>query len=293
MSETTSAAVLGTGTMGAAMARNLLAAGLHVRVWNRTPAKAEALAGEGAVFCSEPADAVRGADTVLTSLFDSASVLRTMHEALDGLSEGTAWLQASTVGPEGTAPLAAFAREHGLEFLDSPVLGTKAPAEAGRLTVLASGSTAARDKAGPVLDAIGSRTVWLDTEPGSASRLKLVLNNWVLTLINGTAETLALAEGLGVDPSAFLDAVQGGPLDSPYLRTKAAHIINGDYTASFPLSGARKDATLIAQEAERAGVRLDLAPAGAERLRRAEELGHGAEDAAASFLAGFEERRRS
>ncbi|MGP3989925.1 NAD(P)-dependent oxidoreductase [Streptomyces sp. 3N207] len=291
MPDENSVAVLGTGTMGAAMARNLSAAGLRVRAWNRTRARAEPLTGHGITVTDEAAEAVRGADTVLTSLHDGPAVLAAMRAAASGLAEGTLWIQASTVGPDGTAPLVEFADTQGLCFLDAPVLGTKAPAEAGQLTVLVSGgsgSSLVRERAAPVLDAIGAKTLWLGEQPGAASRLKLVVNNWVLTLINGTAETLALAEGLGVEAADFLGAVAGGPLDVPYLQAKARLILEGAYDASFLLSGARKDAELITGAARKAGVRLDATPAIAERLRRAEAQGHGADDAAASFFASYE-----
>ncbi|MFI8853524.1 NAD(P)-dependent oxidoreductase [Streptomyces sp. 891-h] len=291
MPDETSVAVLGTGTMGAAMARNLSAAGLRVRAWNRTRARAEPLTGHGITVTDEAAEAVRGAGTVLTSLHDGPAVLAAMRAAAPGLVEGAVWIQASTVGPDGLAPLAEFAEAHGLRFLDAPVLGTKAPAEAGQLTVLVSGgsgSALVRERTAPVFDAIGARTLWLGQEPGAASRLKLVVNNWVLTLINGTAETLALAEGLGVEADDFLGAVAGGPLDAPYLQAKARLILEGAYEAGFPLSGARKDAELITRAARDAGVRLDATPAMADRLRRAETQGHGGDDAAASFYASFE-----
>ncbi|MDJ1130616.1 NAD(P)-dependent oxidoreductase [Streptomyces iconiensis] len=288
MSDPTSVAVLGTGTMGAAMARNLAHAGLRVRAWNRTRAKAEPLTADGVDVTQEAADAVRGADVVLTVLYDGPSVLEAMRAAAPGLGAGTVWAQASTVGPEGLPPLEEFAREHGLRFLDSPVLGTKAPAEAGKLTVLVSGPEDAQESAAPVFGAIGSRILPAGAEPGGASRSKLVFNNWVLTVINGTAETLALARGLGVDPRDFLSAVDGGPLDLPYLRAKAEQILTDDYGASFALSGARKDAELISAAAGRAGVRLDLTPAAVERMRRAEAQGHGAEDAVASYFASFD-----
>ncbi|MEU7313354.1 NAD(P)-dependent oxidoreductase [Streptomyces sp. NPDC007083] len=291
MSYETSVAVLGTGTMGAAMARNLSSAGLTVRAWNRTRSRAEPLAAHGVGVAEEAAEAVRGAGTVLTSLHDGPAVLDAMRAAAPGLSEGTVWLQTSTVGPDGLGPLVEFAGAQGLRFLDAPVLGTKAPAEAGELTVLVSGASddpGVRECAAPVLDAIGARTLWLGAEPGAASRLKLVVNNWVLTLINGTAETLALAEGLGVDPDAFLGAVAGGPLDAPYLQAKARLALEGGYEASFPLSGARKDAELIVRAARESGVRLDAAPAVAERLRRAEAQGHGGDDAVASYFASYE-----
>ncbi|GAA1896874.1 NAD(P)-dependent oxidoreductase [Streptantibioticus ferralitis] len=273
------------------MARNLLRAGHTVRVWNRTRSRAESLAADGAYVADDPADAVRGADTVLTILLDGPSVLDAMRAAAPELRQGMVWLQSSTVGPEALAPLAELAAEHGLHFVDAPVLGTKAPAEQGKLQVLAAGPQAARPIADRVFDAIGSRTVWLaeDGTEGAASKLKLVFNSWVLTVINGTAETLALAKGLGVDPQQFLAALEGTTLDSPYLRMKAQAILSGDYTPSFTVSATFKDARLIAEAAERAGVRQYLAPAGVERLRQAVELGHGDKDAAASYLASFDD----
>ncbi|RSO42974.1 3-hydroxyisobutyrate dehydrogenase [Streptomyces sp. WAC 06725] len=290
MPDKTSVAVLGTGIMGSAMARNLAGAGLDVRAWNRTRAKAEPLAADGVRVVDTPAEAVDGADAVLTVLLDGPAVLDAMRQSTPALRAKTLWLQMSTVGTDGVDPLAAFAREHGLDLVDAPVLGTKEPAEKGLLTVLAAGPQEVRDRAGRVLDVVGQRTLWLgeDAAAGTASRLKLAVNSWVLTVINGTGEALALAQGLGVDPRALLDAVAGGPLDLPYLRMKSELILSGDYPASFTVSAARKDARLIAEAAERAGVRMDLATAAAERFRRAEEQGHGDEDGAAAYFASFD-----
>ena len=287
MSERLSVAVLGTGIMGAPMARNLCSAGLDVRVWNRTRAKAEPLAEAGARVADSPRDAVEGADVLLTMLHDGPATAETVRAAAPGLRSGVIWLQCTTAGLEGLPPLAELGREYGLVFVDAPVLGTRAPAEAGQLLVLAAGPESARTGAGPVLEAIGSRTVWVGEGPGAASRLKLVCNSWVLAVTHGTAEALALADGLGVDPQSFLDAIEGGSLDMGYLRIKADTIRSGQYTPSFAVSTAEKDARLIVSAGEEAGVRLDVAEAGAERFRRAAELGHGDEDMAASYFASF------
>ncbi|MEU5207966.1 NAD(P)-dependent oxidoreductase [Streptomyces sp. NPDC020742] len=290
-SGTPSVAVLGTGIMGAAMARNLARAGLDVRVWNRTRARAEPLAADGALVTDTPAEAVDGAGVVLTMLLDGDAVLDAMRQAAPSLAAGTLWLQSSTVGTEGLERLARFADEHRLRFVDAPVLGTKDPAEKGELTILAAGPQDVRERAGRVFDRIGGRTQWVgeDGTGGAASRLKLVVNTWVLTVISGTGETLALAEGLGVDPRDFLAAVAGGALDLPYLRLKSELILSGDYPASFTVSAARKDARLITEAAAAAGVRTDLVAAAAERFRRAEAQGHGDEDGAAAYFASFPE----
>ncbi|MBM4796315.1 NAD(P)-dependent oxidoreductase [Streptomyces sioyaensis] len=290
-SDTLSVAVLGTGIMGAAMARNLAGAGLDVRAWNRTRARAEPLAADGIRVTGTPAEAVDGADVVLTMLLDGPAVLDALHQAAPALPPGALWLQMSTVGPEGLAPLARFAGEHGLRFVDAPVLGTKDPAEKGELTILAAGPQDVRERAERIFGVVGSRTQWVgeDAADGAASRLKLVVNTWVLTVISGTGETLALAKGLGVDPRDFLAAVAGGALDLPYLRLKSELILSENYPASFTVSAARKDARLITEAAQNAGVHVDLLAGAAERFRRAEGQGHGDKDASAAYYAGFDD----
>ncbi|MGW2405407.1 NAD(P)-dependent oxidoreductase [Streptomyces sp. NPDC001739] len=289
--DTLSVAVLGTGIMGTAMARNLARAGLDVRAWNRTRARAEPLAADGVRIADTPAEAVGGADVVLTMLLDGDAVLDAVRQAAPALPAGALWLQMSTVGDEALDPLARLADDHGLRFVDAPVLGTKAPAEKGELTVLAAGSPDVRERAERVFGIVGSRTQWVgeDGASGAASRLKLVVNTWVMTLITGTGETMALAKGLGVDPREVLAAVAGGALDVPYLRMKSDLILSGEYPASFTVSAARKDTRLITEAAHRAGVRVDLAEAAAERFRRAEAQGHGDEDGAAAYFASFDD----
>ncbi|MGW1407053.1 NAD(P)-dependent oxidoreductase [Streptomyces sp. NPDC002403] len=279
-------AVLGTGIMGSAMARSLLRAGLDVRAWNRTHSKATPLAADGATVTETAEEAVRGADVVLTMLKDGPSVAAALAAAAGGLHAGQVLLQSSTVGPEATVDLAQRTADLGPVYLDAPVAGTKQPAEQGALTVLVSGPSAVRAKAEPVLDAIGQRTVWVGEAPGAASRLKLVVNTWVITLVNNIAECLNLAEGLGVDPQIFLDLVKGGPLDSAYLQGKSAAVLSGDLTPSFTLSTALKDTRLILDAARSSGVRLDLVSASADRLSRAEAAGHGDEDMIATYYAG-------
>ncbi|MFD7433967.1 NAD(P)-dependent oxidoreductase [Streptomyces sp. NPDC059861] len=291
MTDTLTVSVLGTGIMGAAMARNIAGAGHTVRAWNRSRAKAEPLAAVGAHVAGTPAEAVEGADVVLTILYDGATALDVMRQAAPALRAGTAWAQSTTAGLESVTELAAFAREHGLVFYDAPVLGTRQPAEDGALLVLAAGPGQGREAVTPVFDAVGARTVWTgeDGAAGTATRLKLVANSWVLAATNAAGETLALARALGVDPQHFFDAIAGGPLDMGYLRVKSAMILDGRLSPpQFAVTTAAKDARLIVEAGERNGVRLDVAAAGARRLARAAEQGHGDEDMAAAYFASFE-----
>ncbi|MER7981836.1 NAD(P)-dependent oxidoreductase [Streptomyces sp. NPDC095817] len=292
MNDTLTVSVLGTGIMGAAMARNIARAGHPVRVWNRTAAKAEPLAADGAYVAPSPEEAVRGADVVLTMLYDGPATLDTMRQAAPGLRDGAVWAQSTTAGIDAVAELAGFARAHGLAFFDAPVLGTRAPAEAGQLTVLAAGPVAARDAVTPVFDAVGSRTVWTgeDGAAGSATRLKLVANSWVLAATAATGEALALAKGLGVDPQDFFGLIAGGPLDMGYLHAKAGLVLEERLSpAAFAVTTAEKDARLIVTAGRQNGVRLDVAEAAAERFARAAAQGHGDEDMAAAYFASFDE----
>ncbi|MFD5947439.1 NAD(P)-dependent oxidoreductase [Streptomyces collinus] len=288
--------VLGTGIMGAAMARNLARAGHTVHAWNRTRAKAEPLAAEGVRIADSPEQAVRDTDIVLTMLHDGPAALETMREAAPALRPGIAWVQSSTAGLDGVAELAAFAREHGLLFYDAPVLGTRQPAEAGTLTVLAAGPVEGREKVTPVFEAVGARTVWSgeDGAEGGATRLKLVANSWVLAVTAAAGEALALSKALGVDPQNFFDLVAGGPLDMGYLRAKSDLVLEGRLTPpQFAVSTAAKDARLIVQAGAGHGVRLDVAEAAAARMERAAAQGHADEDMAAAYFASFDEKTDS
>ncbi|HWI43085.1 MAG TPA: NAD(P)-dependent oxidoreductase [Nocardioides sp.] len=289
MTERLTVAVLGTGIMGAAMARNLAKAGHEVRVWNRTRAKSEALADDGAQVAASPADAVRDADVILTMLYDGPSALEVMADAVPGLRSGAAWVQSTTAGIDRTEELAAFAREHDLVFLDAPVLGTRQPAEAGQLLVLAGGPADARAQVEPVFEAVGARTVWTG-EAGTATRLKLVANSWVIAATAAVGEVLALAQALDVEPQAFFDAIGGGPLDMGYLHAKSALILDDKLSpAAFAVDTAAKDARLIVEAGEQHGLHLDVAAAGAARLERAAAQGHGDKDMAAAYFASWDE----
>jgi 3-hydroxyisobutyrate dehydrogenase len=277
-------AVLGTGIMGAAMARSLRREGIGVRAWNRTKAKAVPLAADGATVCDEPAEAVAGAAVVLTMLRDADSVEQAMSGALPAVEDGAVWAQTSTVGAAAADRLAGLAARHDVPFFDAPVLGTKQPAEEGKLLVMVSGPTAHRERLQPVFDAIGTRTAWVG-EGTEASRLKLVVNSWVLALTTAIGEAMALAEGLGLDQKLFLEAIAGGPLDVRYAHVKGAAIMSGEFPPSFKTETAVKDSELVAEAASAAGLTPLVAEAVRDQMRRAVELGHGEEDMAAVYYA--------
>ncbi|MDF2443927.1 MAG: 3-hydroxyisobutyrate dehydrogenase [Subtercola sp.] len=278
-------ALLGTGTMGAGMARSLLRSGIEVTVWNRHSEKAQPLAQDGATVASSVAGAVDGADVVLTMLFDEAAVTETAAEFLPRLAKGTIWMQSATVGVAGTGRLAKLAAGHGVPFVDAPMVGTKKPAEEGALVVLVSGEGASIQSLGPVLDAVGSKTVEAGDEPGAASALKLACNAWVASLTAATAQSIQMCRALGVDPALFLGAIDGGPSNTPYAQLKGGMMIDGDFTASFAVDGLTKDLGLM-QEAV-AGTSASAALLGPlhDLFAEAGTDGHGSEDIAAVIAA--------
>ena len=285
MADGTRVAVLGTGIMGAAMARNLLSDGMEVRAWNRSREKAEPLREDGAEVADSPADAARGADFLLTMLADVDAIEEAVAgDVLPALTEGGVWLQMSTVGEDGTKRLAETANERGVDFVDAPVLGTRQPAEKGQLVVLASGPEEVRERSQEIFDVVGSKTVWLG-EAGAGSRLKLVVNNWIVGLLGVLAETVALARSTGVDPARFLETIEGGPLGLPYAQLKGNMMIEEDFPTSFSARLARKDAGLVLGTAEANDLEMPIARAVAARFDEAIQAGHGEQDMAAIYRA--------
>jgi 3-hydroxyisobutyrate dehydrogenase len=278
---TDSVTVLGTGIMGAGMARSLLAAGFKVTVWNRSLDKAEPLAEAGATVADAVTSAVSGADVIVTMLFDGEAPAEVMERALPAAPTTVSWLQCATVGLESTARLADLAERHGADFVDAPVLGTRRPAETGSLIVLGGAPGPRRAGVAPVLDAIGSRTVWVGERPGDGQRLKLVLNSWLLSLVGGTAQAIALTSGLGLDPQLFLDTISGGALDCVYAQFKAKKMIAEDFSPDFTLAGATKDSSLIADALRRASIDDQLMEALHREFRVASDAGYDEEDMAA------------
>jgi 3-hydroxyisobutyrate dehydrogenase len=274
----TRTAVLGTGLMGAGMARSLARSGHAVTAWNRTRANAEPLTRDEVTVTGSAAEAVDGADVVVTMLFDTDATAAVAREILPTMGEHTVWLQCGTVGVDGIRALSGLA---GGRLLDAPVLGTRRPAEEGNLVVLLSGPATLRERVSEVCAAIGSRTIVAGDEVGAASALKLACNAWVALLTAGTAQSLALAESLGVDPRLFLEAIDGGPVSSPYAALKGGAMLAGDWATSFAVDGVVKDVGLMVEAGRAVGFPTGLLDAVRSAFVTASEQGHGGDDMAA------------
>lgn len=245
--DTPAVAVLGTGIMGAAMARNLVAAGLRTNVWDRSQTAAASLSEAGAQVAPSAPDALRNAPAVITMLPTAGAVRAVMFDgaAAEAFAEGAVWAQMGTIGVAETLRVASRlgALRPDVLFVDAPVSGSKGPATRGELLVLASGPRDAQRILDPIFSAIGRKTVWLG-DVGQGSRMKLVVNAYMAILIEGVAEALEMAERMGVDEHALAEAIEGGPLDAPIGDAKLHKMERGDYEAEFPLEWALKDVDL-------------------------------------------------
>lgn len=278
-------AVLGTGIMGSAMARNLVAAGLRTTVWDRSSSATEALSAAGASVAPTPSEAVRDAEVVVTML-PTADVVSSVvfgGEVPQAFSKGAVWAQMGTIGIPATAEIADRLRQlrPDVLFVDAPVSGSKGPAEAGELLVLASGPPEASAIVSPVFSAIGRKTVWLG-DAGQGTRLKLVVNAYLSILVEGVAETLELADRLDIDAAKLADAIEGGPLDAPLADAKLHKMERSDYAPEFPLEWALKDVDLAIASAE--GDTLPLLSALSRQWKAAVDTGHGRQDISAARL---------
>ena len=283
---TTGVAVLGTGIMGSAMARNLIAAGLATTVWDRSASATKPLAEAGARVAPSAADAVAGASVVIMMLPTAEVVTAVLFDGgvAEAFAAGAVCAQMGTIGVSATLETASRLGRlrPDVMFVDAPVSGSKGPAEAGQLLILASGPAGAEPAARPVFAAIGRKAVWLG-EAGQGSRLKLIVNAYMSVLIEGVAEALELAARFGIDPDKVEEAIAGGPLDAPIADAKLHKMEAGDFAPEFPLEWALKDVDLALAEA--GGAALPLLAALSRQWRTAVEAGHGREDISAARLA--------
>jgi len=275
--------ILGTGIMGSAVAGTLVRAGHQVTAWNRTPAKAVPLADDGVRVAASAAEAVSGADVVLSIVFDADAVLDVLDDAGPALTDGTVWAQATTIGVDGTQEVAGRAAELGVALVEAQMLGTRGPAERGELTILTAGDPALVDRARPVLEAMSAKTLHAGDTVGCASALKLACNAWLATITAGAAQSLALAAAQGLDPQLFLDAISGTATDCQYAHLKADHMIAEDLAPTFTVDALRKDVGLMIHTARATGTTVTLLDALDRVLGVASLDGHGKEDVAAVY----------
>jgi len=279
-------AILGAGTMGSAFARRLVGAGMRVSVWDRAPAAAARLAEAGATVAATAEDAVREAEVTITMVPTIAAIEETMPRALAALPPRATWLQMSTIGIEGTERAIALVAEHrpDVVFVDAPVSGSKAPAEQGKLLILASGPAEALDALAPIFSTLGQKTMRWE-RAGSGSRMKLVLNTWLAVLGEGIAETALLAQSLGVSLNDVEACLGSTALNAPWALSKLEKIERDAFDAEFALALASKDLHLALEAASGAQLRLPMAQSIAQQWERALQAGLGDLDVVGAYVA--------
>jgi 3-hydroxyisobutyrate dehydrogenase-like beta-hydroxyacid dehydrogenase len=269
----TTVAIVGTGRMGAAMARALARAGHDVILQNRTRAKCDPIAAEiGANVVDSPAEAAAASDVTITMLADDTAV-RAVFTGRGGLVEGAhgggVLVDMSTVLPETIRSLETEVRATGSGVLDAPVSGSVTLAESGGLTLMVGGDEADLQRVRPALDAV-AKTIFHLGPLGSGAAMKLAVNTVVFGLNGALAEGLALAEASGVDRAIAYDVIAAGAAGAPYVGYKRAQFVDPDGApVAFSLALTEKDLRLITRTAEAAGQPLPQTAVNLELVRAA------------------------
>lgn len=261
-------AFLGTGLMGAPMARNLARAGHAVAAWNRTAGKAEALRPDGVEVAASPSEAVRGAEFVIAIVSDGAAVadLLFAQGVAEAMTADAIFIDMSSITPDQARDHAQRLEALGIVQIDAPVSGGTKGAEAATLAIMAGGPAEAFARAEPMLKALG-RPVHVG--PAGSGQLAKLANQAIVGItIGAVAEAILLVEAGGGDPAAFRDALKGGFADSTILQLHGRRMSEGDYTPGAKSSVQLKDMNNIVAEAESRGIGLPLASAVRERYRR-------------------------
>ncbi len=277
-------AVLGLGTMGAPMARNLLSKGFAVTVWNRTRAKEEPLAALGARRAATPAEAARGQDIVLVCVSDTPDVQAVVFApgtgAAEGIARGAVLVDCSSISPARTREFAVRLAARGAGWVDAPVSGGSEGAEKATLAIMCGGSEADLARARPVLEAIGKTITHVG--PVGAGQVAKAVNQVVIAgTYQALAEGIALSTKAGADPTRVLAAIAGGAARSWVLENRAPNMVADSYPLGFRLRLHRKDLAIALETARSEGASLPLAALVAASEDRLIADGHGDEDMSA------------
>ena len=254
---------IGLGAMGSGMARNLIKAGQNVTVYNRTRSRADELKPDGAIVADTAAQAASGAEAVFTMLADDHALEEITFGAgklLESLPAGSVHLSASTISVRLSRRLTAAHRERGQHYLAAPVFGRPDAAAAAKLFVVAAGPQFQIERCQPLFSAIGQRTFVAGAEPPMANVVKLAGNFLITTIIEGLAESFALARKSEVDPGQMLEILTGSLFPAPIYKNYGAMVAHEKFEpVGFKLKLGAKDNRLVLSAAEEAGVPMPIA----------------------------------
>ncbi len=276
---------IGLGIMGSRMAKNLLKNGFEITVYNRSKEKAEDLLKAGALWAESPRKLAEKADIIFTMLANPA-VVETIAVGeggfLDHFSEGKLWVDCSTVDPAFSRRMDGEAGKRGIRFLDAPVAGSKGPAETGELVFLAGGKKEDLDEVLPYFKAMG-KEVFYQGETGKGTSMKLLFNLMLAQSMAAFAEAVSLGEAIGLEKEAVVTTLLNGATAAPFLKGKREKIMNGDFSAEFPLEHMQKDMQLVSQAAYETNISLPIANVTKEIYAMAKQQGLGKEDFSAIY----------
>jgi 3-hydroxyisobutyrate dehydrogenase-like beta-hydroxyacid dehydrogenase len=271
---------IGLGKMGRPMTQRLLAAGHTVHVFSRSRGPVDALAAEGATAADSAAQVAQRAEIIMTALPTPASVGSVYAEMAGDARQGQIYIDHSTVSPGLNRECAELLAQHGGDFLDAPVSGGPAGAQAGTLTVMTGGDQAVFDRALPVLQAFG-KNIRLCGPVGSGQVVKLINQLLVGVHTAAIAEAAVFGARFGADPQVVLDLIGSSFGGSTMMTRNLPRFISRDFSGATPVSLILKDLGLIHDEAKAGGVPLLLGALAEQRFVEANARGMGDQDMAA------------
>ena len=275
---------LGLGTMGAPMARNLKKKGFHLVVWNRTPARADALKAEGLEVAATPAELAGKVDAFCTCVSDPSALEGVAAGLLEEARPGQLFIDFSTVSVPLIESLAARFASKGVDFADAPVTGSRSGAEKGTLVIMTGCSAETLARATPIFQAVGEKVIHCGAV-GTGTQVKLAGNALIAGMLQCFSEGLLLTKKAGVDPRKLIEVVQASGFRSPYFDFKGKAILERDFTTHFSVDLMHKDLALFLDSAAAHKVPTPTAASLRETYNFARATGHGGQDIAAVITA--------
>ena len=275
--------LIGLGNMGTAIAERVLDAGYRLVVYNRTPAKADALGARGAAVAKSSAELVEQADVVLTSLADDAALEAVAGQVFAAAPGGATLVDMSTVSPAASARIALLAEASSVAYLRAPVSGNPSVVRAGNLSLIVSGPRETLERVEPVIRAIGP-SIHHVGDAEQARVVKLAINLMVAGLAQLMSEALVLGEAAGVSRASLLEVMGSSAAGAPFVKYKTEPLLRDDFSATFTTALMEKDIDLVLDVAEDAGVELPVAREMKALLRAAIDAGYADDDFMALFL---------
>jgi 3-hydroxyisobutyrate dehydrogenase len=277
----------GLGVMGEPMALNLVKAGTPLLVWNRDPAKTRAVAAAGAEVAPDAAELFARSDVIIVMLTDGNAIDAVLARGTPVFAErvrGRTIVHMGTTAPEYSQGLEADILAAGGRYVEAPVSGSRAPAEAGELIVMLAGDPAAVEQVRPLLSPMCADTVSCGAVPNGLV-MKLSVNIFLITLVTGLAESFHFADRYGLDLDRFVEVLNAGQMASPVMRVKAPKLRTRDFTAQASIANVRTNTELITAAARSAGIASPLLDTCHELLGESVKLGLSGADMAAVLMA--------